>query len=34
MVPWGWGEGEKKTDFLSLIFYEKNISIKHLAGIL
>ena len=27
MVPWVWGEGRKKTFFLSLIFYEKNISI-------
>ena len=27
MVPWGWGEGRKKYFFLSLIFYEKNISI-------
>ena len=27
MVPWGWGEGRKKYFFISLIFYEKNISI-------
>ena len=26
MVPWGWGEGRKKYFFLSLMFYEKNIS--------
>jgi hypothetical protein len=27
MVPWGWGEGRKKIFYLSLIFYETNISI-------
>ena len=27
MVPWGSGEGRKKYFFLSLIFYEQNISI-------
>ena len=27
MVPWGWGEGQKKYFFVSLIFYGVKISI-------
>jgi hypothetical protein len=31
MVPWGWGEGQKKIVILSLIYYEKIFLFKHRA---